>query len=56
MSNNSPQKSQQINILKVYCAHVLLHYESVEGCGESLLVIATQGPRIMEAQSPLVLV
>lgn len=55
MSNNSSQKSQKINILKVYFAHFYIHYESVEGCGESLLIIATQGPRIMEAQSLLVL-
>lgn len=56
MSNNSSQKAQKINILKVYILPMLyLHYESVEGFGKSLLVIASQGPGIMETQPPLVL-
>lgn len=37
------------NVKKVYVLLMLyVHCESAEGCGESLLLIVTQGPRIME--------
>lgn len=54
MSNNHSQNLS--NVKNVYVLLMLyVHCESAEGCGESLLLIVTQGPRITETQSTHVL-